>query len=233
MKQVKWYAAALLCVWMTTGCQNDDLAPTDSSVLVNSDFKTSTDNWTADFTDYSTAQDSIMEFAFTHAALPKPLDESKKALMISGHNRSDDMFMFVRRKITGLRPNTTYRLKFDVELASQYADNSVGIGGSPGSSVYLKAGATASEPKKVKKDDFYEISIDKGNQATGGKDAVVLGHVGAGADVKEYKLIRRTNTEPFVAKTNESGELWVIVGTDSGFEGKTTLYYNQIKVTVL
>ena len=34
------------------------------------------------------------------------------------------------------------------------------------------------------------------------------------------------------AATDESGTLWVFVGTDSGFEGATTLYYNTIDVQV-
>jgi len=29
---------------------------------------------------------------------------------------------------------------------------------------------------------------------------------------------------------DSSGELWLVVGTDSGFEATTTIYYNLIKV---
>ena len=53
-----------------------------------------------------------------------------------------------------------------------------------------------------------------------------------GEDVK-YQLIKRTNSQtPFSAKANDKGELWLIVGTDSGFEGLTTLYYTQIKASL-
>ncbi|WP_381523487.1 hypothetical protein [Spirosoma soli] len=138
----------------------------------------------------------------------------------------------MKKKLTGLQPNTDYKLVFDVELPSAYADNSVGIGGSPGSSVFLKAGASAVEPKKQLKDDFYEINIDKGSQSEGGRDAVLLGNIGAGEDVTDYKLITRSNTDdPLTARTNDKGELWLIVGTDSGYEGLTTLYYSSVKVT--
>ncbi|GAA4466669.1 hypothetical protein GCM10023189_49170 [Nibrella saemangeumensis] len=235
MKRVTIQLFALVALAFTA-CQKDQIVPGpgENKVLINSDFSAGTDGWTGDFTDYDVQQESIMDFSFRHEALPAPLNTSEKALKISGSNRSDDMFMFVKRKVTGLKANTEYRLQFDLEIASQYADNSVGIGGSPALAVYLKAGASATEPVKVKKGTYYDISIDKGNQSSGGKDAMLLGHVGAGDDVNQYKLIQRSNKEqPFTAKTNDKGELWVIIGTDSGFEGITTLYYNKIKVTAL
>lgn len=233
MKRTLMYGLALLAL-AVSACQQDDEVNPGSSTLLDSDFKQSADSWTADYSDYGTAQDSIMAFSFSYAALPTPLDTTKKALRISGSNRSDDMFMFVKRKITGLTPNATYQLQVDIELASQYADNSVGIGGSPGGSVYLKAGASGTEPAKVLKNNFYEFNLDKGNQAEGGKDLILLGNVGAGENVTQYKLIQRSSQGKTIsAKANDKGELWVVVGTDSGFEGITTLYYNRIKVTTL
>lgn len=227
------YGLALLTI-VLSACQQDNVVNPGNSTLLDSDFKQSADSWTADFSDYGTQQDGIMDFSFRYAALPAPLDTTKKSLRISGSNRSDDMFMFVKRKVTGLEPNATYQLRFDIELASQYGDNSVGIGGSPGGSVYLKAGASGTEPVKVLKNNFYEFNLDKGNQAEGGKDLILLGNVGAGTDVTQYKLIQRSSQgNTYSAKANDKGELWIVVGTDSGFEGITTLYYNRIKVTML
>jgi hypothetical protein len=33
-------------------------------------------------------------------------------------------------------------------------------------------------------------------------------------------------------KANAQGEIWLVVGTDSGFEGKTTIYYNSIQAVI-
>ncbi|GAB3932045.1 hypothetical protein [Larkinella terrae] len=228
MKQVKWAVAALLVV-ISAACQHDGVAPEGPVALTNSDFKANTDGWSAEVTDYSVAQENIIEFQSGLKALPAPLDSSKKSFMISGHNRSDDLFMFLKKKVTGLLPNQTYQVQFEVELASQYGTNSIGIGGSPGGSVYLKAGVSAIEPKKVKEGDDYRFNIDKGNQMEGSAAVPVLGNIGAGDDVTQYKLIQRSNPQPISVKTNDAGELWLIVGTDSGFEGLTTLYYNRIK----
>ncbi|MCD4693477.1 MAG: T9SS type A sorting domain-containing protein, partial [Calditrichales bacterium] len=38
-------------------------------------------------------------------------------------------------------------------------------------------------------------------------------------------------SHPFPITTDAGGEVWLIIGTDSGFEATTTLYYNKIDVT--
>ncbi|GAB3491099.1 hypothetical protein GCM10027341_03660 [Spirosoma knui] len=205
--------------------------PIQTGVIYQTNFQQNSDGWEADYSDYHT-QIGDIRFESKWTGLPAPLDGARKSIMLSSMNRSDDVFMFMKKKLTGLRPNSDYKLVFDVELASSYADNSVGIGGSPGGSVFLKAGATSVEPKKELKDDYYGMNIDKGSQSEGGRNAVLLGTVGAGEDVTDYKLITRSNAEaPLTARTNDKGELWLIVGTDSGYEGLTTLYYSNVKVT--
>lgn len=193
-------------------------------------------SWTGGFTDYSVVQDSAMfEFSLAQTKLPAPLDTTKKGLRIEGMNRSDDLFMFIKTKLTGLTPNTTYDVLFSVDFASMYGDSLVGIGGSPAKSVYLKAGATGTEPVKVRNGDMYLLNVDKGDQSTGGKDAVLLGDVSIGnTGQMKYKTINRNNggSAPLKAKTNGKGELWLFVGTDSGFEGLTTLYYQRVQVSL-
>ncbi|QHW00717.1 hypothetical protein [Spirosoma endbachense] len=232
--------STLLLVSVLTGslftfsaCNKDDIS-SQPGLPYQSNLQRDQDGWVADIVDYGVAQDTTMRFKSGWKSLPSPLDTTRKSLMLESMNRSDDAFMFLKKKVTGLQPNKDYSLVFDIELASKYPTNSIGIGGSPGGSVYLKAGASAVEPVKEKKDDFYSLNIDKGAQNDNGKDAILLGNVGIGDDEPDaYKLITRSNADkPFTARSNANGELWLLVGTDSGFEGLTTLYYSQIKVTV-
>ncbi|RYC72179.1 hypothetical protein EQG79_02845 [Spirosoma sordidisoli] len=227
--------ALVSCLTMSCQDNNSTINPAPTTgVLINDAFATSQNGWDGDVSDYAVEQQSLIEFSFSHAGLPAPLDQSQKALRVFGRNRSDDIFMFVRKQLTGLRPNTDYKLQFDVELASRYPANSIGIGGSPGSSVFLKAGASATKPEKVLDGTFYKLSVDKGSQSDAGPAAVLIGNVANGKDVEEYTLIQRTNKEqPLTARTNDKGELWVFVGSDSGFEGDQALYYSKIKVTAL
>ncbi|RYF71100.1 MAG: hypothetical protein EOO39_14545, partial [Cytophagaceae bacterium] len=228
MKSNSFFATAIIGIlFVSSSCQQDTVEA--QPALYQSNFEQSADGWVADLVDYS-EQTGDIQFTSSQTGLPQPLNGNRQSLMLSSINRSDDVFMYLTKKLTGLQPNRTYQLVFDVELASVYGTDSFGIGGSPGSSVYIKAGATAFEPKRVLTEGFYALNIDKGNQSMGGRDAVVLGTIGVGEDVTDYTLITRSNMQaPFVVRTNEQGELWLVVGTDSGYEGETKLYYSSIR----
>lgn len=196
------------------------------------DFATGYDEWTGDFADYPTSDSIFYELTFTRTNLPEPLNTEKHALRINGNNHSDDLFMFIKRKITGLLPNTSYQLLIDVELASKAPTNAVGVGGSPGESVIVKAGASLLEPLKVDSGGYFRMNINKGHQANSGVDMIEIGNVGVSDTTVDFTLIKRSNAARlFVIKTDERGEVWVCIGTDSGFESTTTLYYNTIALT--
>jgi hypothetical protein len=196
------------------------------------DFQNGYQEWSGDFADYPVTDSIFYQLAFKRAHLPAPLDTGKYALMISGNNHSDDLFMFIKRKITGLTPNKVYKLLIEIELASDVPTNAVGIGGAPGESVFLKAGASLVEPLKIASDGFFLMNIDKSNQSMPGADMDTIGHIGVTDTTTVYTLIRRSNeSRLFTFSTDEAGSVWVCIGTDSGFEGTTTLYYNKVTLT--
>ena len=39
--------------------------------------------------------------------------------------------MFLKKKVTGLDPNRTYKVTYEIDLGTHYPNGSVGIGGSP------------------------------------------------------------------------------------------------------
>jgi hypothetical protein len=217
------------------GCSIDD-DPSVSVFTASFDFSESLDGWEADFVELPTGENdsAFYELKYAYTALPQNLG-GKKSIMLSGNNHSDDLFMYIKRKVAGLVPNTTYTLVFEVEVASNAPQGSVGAGGSPGGSVYLKAGATKIEPQKVVENDRFVLNIDKGNQSMPGINAIVLGDIAIPANASEYTLITRSNAASssspvFMAQTNNDGEIWLLVGTDSGFEGITTIYYTRINI---
>jgi hypothetical protein len=55
-------------------------------------------------------------------------------------------------------------------------------------------------------------------------------YVGNGSEEYGYKMVKRTGE--FKAKTDSKGKIWLIVGTDSGFEATTALYYSSIKAVL-
>lgn len=200
------------------------------------DFNESVDGWTGDFADYpATENDSTtFELKIEHTGLPGNIDGNKQALLVSGYNYSDDLFMFIKKKITGLRPSTEYTIVFSVELASNAPFGSVN-GGKPGERVFLKVGAVSTEPKKVIESGFYRMNIDKGNHENSGEDMRVIGDIAVSTVTDSYTLITRSNSAsnaPLMVRSNSRGELWLIIGTDSDYEGPTTIYYTGVNVVL-
>ena len=170
--------------------------------------------------------------------LPSGLEGS--AIYLSGNNRSDDLFMFIQKHITGLKPETTYRVDFSIDLASNTPAGMMGIGGSPGESVYIKAGAVNIEPEIVTDSiDWLRMNIDKGNQASTGEDMINLGTIAnPNIDLEtftgdEYAIMNLNNQAlSFHVTSDADGSIWVMIGSDSGFEGATTIYYASIETNL-
>ncbi|MCM4158602.1 hypothetical protein FHG64_03145 [Antarcticibacterium flavum] len=224
----KTFSILILAVFLA--CDSDDEQPRNDRLTLKYEFEADAEGWTGDFADYPAGEEEAYGLEFKHSPHPEPLDNSQGSLMLTGRNHSDDLFMFVKRQVTGLSPNTEYRLNFEVEFASNVATGQFGIGGSPGESVYLKAGATPAEPQKEEDElGWYRLDIDKGNQATGGRHMVVIGNFANGTDNNIYTLKTLSTSVPLTVTTNSEGSLWLLFGTDSGFEGETTIYMNSIE----
>lgn len=194
------------------------------------EFDAGTEGWEAGFADYPVGEEEFYELSYQHSTLPAPLEETNGAYKMRGNNHSDDLFMFVKRKVTGLAPNTQYKVEMRVQFATNIPDGMSGVGGSPGESVYIKGGASTHEPDRVVDNlNWYRMNIDKANQSQSGDNMAVLGDFSNDTDLDEYILKMVSNETPFTASSDENGEMWFIVGTDSGFEATTTIYYNKIE----
>jgi hypothetical protein len=234
-------AGVTLPLWLVlcalTGCARQLSAPEDM-VELSFGFEAGPEDWRGAFADYPSGREQDFRLTFEHRALPGELAPQGKALYLAGDNRSDDLFMFLTREVTGLRPQASYAVTFELVLASNAGSGCAGIGGAPGESVYLKAGASSTEPRAIADaDGSLRLNVDKGIQSSGGANAQVLGNIANGlpecSPEAPFRLITRSNAgNPLLTTTDERGALWLLVGTDSGFEGTTVLYYDTIRVTL-
>ena len=228
--------AVLLACAVSASCTSTRVA--DEQEAVEAEFSFSfeggAEGWTAGFADLPVDFDpSIYELDSGHRPLPDGLEGS--GLYIQGHNRSDDLFMFFKRQVGGLKADAEYSAVLSLELATNVAAGLVGIGGSPGESVFAKAGASTVEPMTPEDDSgYFRMNIDKGNQSNGGGSMVVVGHVAHPAVTgEEYRLKSLGNSgRPVHVTADGEGRLWLIVGTDSGFEGLSAFYYARIACTL-
>lgn len=208
-----------------------DNRPKTASMLIDFN-KDGVTGWNGSSSDYSpeTAPTNVV---FEERTLAAPL--TGKGYFIGGTNRSDDLFLFVKKQYPGLKPNTTYNLNFQLKFATNTPSGCVGVGGAPGEAVWVYAGATPTEPKAVTVNNEIRMNIDRGNQGAGGKDAQVIGNIAnglaCGSTAYVSKTVKNDKVQPVTTDVN--GSLWIIMGIDSGFEAysSVTLQTMQIEAT--
>ena len=218
-------------LFLVPGCKVGDGAK--DSRTITFDFSDGTQGWTGNFADYPNGEEAFYELEYGWSGLPEPLDTNVMAVKISGNNHSDDLFSYMFTRVRLLVPNATYEATFDIELASNVATNSVGIGGSP--DLALGAGGLSNPPGDTldgsgyRRPDF-EVALQSGESNEVMK---VLGTLGVTDTTTVYTLINRNNHgDPIDLTTDTDGELFLLIGFDSGFEGKTTVYFKSIKITL-
>jgi hypothetical protein len=195
------------------------------------------------FCDYSlaSAESNVhsLDFLAEVRRLPKEVEvpgRDRNAFYIQSFNSPDDIFMYLKGVLTkadGIVDDKDYKLAFQIHFASN-AVGGPGSGGSP-SSVWLKAGGSTVEPvPALQPNNYLSINVDKGDQENGGKN---LGFIGSiwngqeGGETPRYILLKRDYEHPFPIRSSLGAELWFAVGTESGFEALTGIYYYSITVT--
>jgi hypothetical protein len=202
------------------------------SVLIDLDLCRSCCDWEAGFADYPAGQESFHEL--TWGCVNEGTNQNP-GLFISGSNRSDDLFMFIKHPIHSLKPLTPYRVEACVQFLSKAPTGCAGIGGDPGASVFVKFGASQEEPSPVVEDGMVRMNVDVGYQANGGANAVVIGDVATtitDCHNEQYELKELETTTPLIIWSDPNGTLWIFLGTDSGFEGTTSLIFTKVSVRI-
>jgi hypothetical protein len=130
--------------------------------------------WKAGFADNLVCEDELYELEYGLRGLPDDVQPTGRGLYIQGKNGSDDLFMFLARRLgaeVGIEPSKKYLLSFAIGFASNAQSDCAGVGGAEGEGVALKAGGSITEPKVViDEQNYYRMNVDNGNQFTGGPD---------------------------------------------------------------
>jgi hypothetical protein len=220
------------------------LTAISSSVRLEFDFRYGAQGWESGFVEYAPEMEGMMLEAGIRP-LPSGLGINGTGYYLQGMNHSDDLFMFLKRRLgtdDGIVPGQKYRIKFTIGFASNAPSGAAGIGGAPGESVFLKAGASTVEPEVYLDPDtgYYLMNVDKGSgNGDSGEAASVIGNIANGLSADEidmenppYVSLKRQHEHEYAVTASPDGELWLLVGTDSGFEGLTGIYYQSIAVTL-
>lgn len=224
--------------------------PTPTTISKSFDFRNGTLGWQAGFADYPPASDKngFYQLRAEIRSLPPELNTSGTGLFIQGNDHSDDLFMFIKRRLDsadGIVAGQTYQITFTVVFASNASGQCIGPG-SPGQAVHLGAGGSPAEPLALLtntpayQNNFAHarMNVDKAQLNPGGIAMSVIGNIDNGlpcnpGQVGSYVSLERTHQHTSVVNANARGELWLLMGTDSGCECLTALYYQRIDVTLV
>jgi hypothetical protein len=211
---------------------------TRRALVKDFDFRVGRQGWQAGFADYD-PDVHVIDAESGIRALPPELGAGT-GFHLAGTNASDDLFMFLKRRLSaadGIKPNRLYQVRLTIIFGSNAPSGAAGIGGSPGESVFLKAGASTQSPGPILGDDGQlRMNVDKGNQATGGRTASVVDTIGNGTSPEVepvYVSLERRHVHTFPVRSDANGNLWLLIGTDSGFEGRTALYFQRVDVKLI
>lgn len=231
MKSLFYSCILMVSLALISSCKTEMQIDEPRNDKFSYEFNNGLQNWQIGFSDYPIDNSDIYELQY--GLRPLPAGFSGQGLMISGHNRSDDLFMFLKNRVTGLSPSTRYQADLKLTFLSNIGPNCAGIGGAPGEGVFVKFGYAEQEPKQ----DGYYLNVPKGNQSEDGSHAKVIGNFAvsdANCDGTQYKnkTINTTKQQSLEFTTNADGSIWFFIGTDSGFEGLTTIYYRSVELTL-
>lgn len=227
--QLALLTAALVAVLLNACSDGSDESP--SPIQIDIDFNSPTTDSIGGFSDYTPGTEPG-NVVVEPRSLPQP--HNGFGLYTFGTNRSDDLFIYIKRKFTGFTPNVRYSLVFSVQFLTDAPAGCVGVGGAPGEAVTVKGGASPVEPLTVLVNGQFQMNIDKGNQANSGKDALALGNIAnsnTNCNDRRYESKTLASSSPLQTTSDGAGSIWFLFGIDSGFESASNIYYQSVRVT--
>lgn len=199
------------------------------NIILSYDFNDGLQNWQAKFADYPFGEEEFFELNSGIRPLPPEISTNRQGLFISGNNHSDDLFMYMTKAIgkdEGIRARATYDVKFRVTFDSNAPTGCLGTGGAPGEGVILQGNVINQMPETFIDDlNHVRTRFSHGN---------LISNIANGIECEnsqgEYVSLVRTQPSTKRIRVGKDGKLWLIVGTDSGFESTTSLFYEKIEV---
>jgi hypothetical protein len=96
----------------------------------------------------------------------------------------------------------------------------------------IKAGASAVQPATTLVNGNFRVNFEKDRNPLpiGGDQVVTIGNFANSTEIcsegrYELKTLSSTGTRSGMVTSDSAGRLWLVIGTDSGFEARTEIYY--------
>lgn len=218
----------------------------ENTVGLSYDFSAGDQGWTADFANYFVDSNNPNQFQLESGIRPLPpsTSASGNGFYLSGQNDSASLDMYLKKSVgaaQGLVAGQKYQVLYSIDFASNAVSGQAGLGATP-DSVGLFAGAGNTEPKTVPGSTDPVPHYNLNLAPTGyGSDATFVAAIGNGllpsdnpqGGDADYRSINRGSVKTAVTTADANGQLWLFVGTSSGYDGTTGVYYERINVSFI
>lgn len=216
---------------LSTAAPEDDTNPQTPGKLTF-DFSGGDEGFTAIYADLPGTRGIELFYELESAHKDVPIEGAGKGMFITGNNHSDDLFMGFYKELSGFEAGKSYKIDLKFRIATDVEGGMIGIGGSPGESVYIKCGAVSEMPIAAIEGEYYRMSIDTGSQSSGGKDMKVVGNIAKQQNDHPGEFEFNSYGADFEVTADGEGKLWLIIASDSGFEGISAYYLDDVEVGI-
>lgn len=207
----------------------------DAGTVLDFNFNITGVDFVAGAADFPAAQAAAVGATGDFRPLPPNISLTAKGLYLSGTGAGGDLFLFLKKRFTGLDPNRTYR---EAYLSIGYiSDYHTGCATGPGPVTVIKMGVTATEPLvAADAQGVLRMNIDKGAGVSKGL-YTQAGDIRNGlatcptpGTFSERATLAQLQSAPLV--TDAEGGFWVFIGTQSSFTGAHQIYFTGLRLTL-
>jgi hypothetical protein len=176
-----------------------------SAQSVNANFEVDEQGWTPHFTGFPMGCEEDYELLIKWSKLTPPLNE-RGGISFFGKNYSDELFLYIQKEITGLLPNTNYRVMFNMNWLHRLDPLA--------SPITVKVGATNREPTFSEEDFLVKASFKRGEIGDDGRDFMVAGQLIPNEFGLPFQQNLQNLDKAFLVNTDDSGRLFLMIGVE-------------------
>lgn len=223
---------------MLSGCLNND--EVGNPLLVSTSvFAEDSEGWEAQFAEYEPGLEDSLQLSFTHDTImaTETIGEVT-AVVQSGYATNSDLFMFIKRQISGFKPSTSYQVVYTLELLAQLNEDFNGDLSDVNNGSFLKASVYTEEPDTLIVDDIENpgkktvtTNFEKGEDRTTGPNMALIGKLEY-SDINETPqvLIGSSKQDDIIGTSDSEGKMWMMIGVDTNQPIYQSIYYSFIGI---
>lgn len=230
----------LILLLIVLGACDDPKDQAPFGLVLLSDFDSGPQGWTPFFADLPSDAANAYRLRVDISRLPHETGINRNGLQITGQNLGDRLFFFMKKEVSNLSPNKMYSMKFRIDAATSHpagTRQAERVAMNLPRPAVMITGGMGTEPGiqgvspltgLVQANFNAAVSAERGDRNT---HVISLGPLVHEGTEEKFALVRMDNfQEPFRARANSDGKIWLIVGLSFSSRHEFEYYISSIRV---